>query len=65
MNAAADSEALRRGLPDIADGLSAQLHELAARPDAAVAETVAANLAGAHRAVLRFREALLASEVPA
>jgi len=46
-------------LPDMADGLCGQLHELHARPCADAAERLAANLAGASRAVLRFREALI------
>lgn len=50
---------LRSGLPDIGDGLQAQLHELFRDPTPEAAERVAINLAGAQRAVQRFREALL------
>lgn len=56
---APDAEALRTSLPDIGEGICAQLHELYARPSVERAERVAANLAGAQRAVLRLREALL------
>ena len=54
-----DPEALRRGLPDMADGLFAQLHTLHEHPSPDAAERLAANLAGASRAVLRYREAML------
>lgn len=50
---------LARSMVDIGYGLQAQLHELSARPTPDGAEILAANLAGAHRAVLRLREALL------
>jgi hypothetical protein len=50
---------LARSLPEIGEGLSAQLTELSFRPTPDGAEILAANLAGAHRAVLRLREALL------
>lgn len=53
-----DAETQRRGLPEIADGLSSQLHELYARPSASDADAVAANLEGARRAVLRYAETL-------
>lgn len=53
------AESLRLSLPDMAEGLSGQLHELHARPCADAAERLAANLAGASRAVLRYREAIL------
>lgn len=53
------AESLRVSLPDMAEGLSGQLHELHARPCADAAERLAANLAGASRAVLRYREALI------
>ena len=52
-------EDLRTGLPDMGDGLQAQLHELYARPSADAAERVAANLDGARRAVLRLRERII------
>lgn len=52
-------------LPDIADALHAQLCDLCADPTPERAEAVAANLVGAHRAILRLREALLREqEVP-
>jgi hypothetical protein len=60
---APNAEDLARSLPEIGDGLCAQLCELSARPTADGAETLAANLAGAHRAVLRLREALLCQGV--
>lgn len=53
-----DAETQRRGLPEISDGLSTQLHELYARPSVVAAETLAANLEGARRAVLRYAETL-------
>ncbi len=53
-----DAETQRRGLPEIADGLSSQLHELYARPSAVGAETAASNLEGARRALLRYAETL-------
>jgi hypothetical protein len=53
------AEDLARGLPDMADGLHAQLCELSARPTPDGAEILACNLAGAHRAILRLREAIL------
>jgi hypothetical protein len=54
------AEVLLRGLPDIGDGMQAQLHELYARPSIDGAGRVAANLEGAKRAVLRLRERLIA-----
>lgn len=54
-----DPEALRRGLPDMADGLFAQIQTLHDSPSPDAAERLAANLAGASRAVLRYREAML------
>ncbi len=51
-------EDLRRGLPEIADGLQVQLLELYARPSAPAAEMLAANLDGARRAVLRLADAI-------
>lgn len=54
------AEDLRRGLPEIAEGLQSQLMGLYARPDVDAATHVAANLAGAQRAVLRLRERLIA-----
>ena len=52
-------EDLRHGLPEMGDGLQAQLVALYEHPNAVDAERVAANLAGAQRAVLKFREAML------
>lgn len=54
----AGADELRRGLLNIAEGLSTQLHELHRAPSALEAERVAANIAGAHRAVLRLADAL-------
>ena len=54
-----DSDAIRRGLPEFADGIHAQLIKLIARPTADGAESLACNLDGARRAVLRLRERLL------
>lgn len=51
-------EELRRSLPEIGDGLQAQLHELYARPNPTAADQLAANLDGARRAVLRLAEAI-------
>lgn len=50
---------LLQSLPDMADGLRAQLYALYAHPSIDGAEGLAANLSGAARAVLRLREALL------
>lgn len=67
MNAAVDAmarpygvpaETQRRALPELGEALSAQLHELYARPSLAAADQVAANLDGAKRAVLRYAEAM-------
>ena len=59
------SAAQAQTLPDVAEGLRTQLFNLCLDPTAARAEEVAANLAGAQRAVLRLREALLREqEVP-
>lgn len=51
-------ETQRRGLLEIAEGLHAQLCTLHACPTVEGATSVAANLAGAQRAVLRYAEAL-------
>ena len=53
-----DAETQRRGMPEIADGLHTQLCELYACPSAHAAETLAANLEGARRAVLRYADTL-------
>ncbi len=57
---APSAEELRATLPDLAEGLSAQLVELYKRPCAAAAERLAANFSGAHRTVMLFRERLVA-----
>ena len=54
----ATSEDLRRELPELAESISAQLHELYIRPGAVSAEQVAVNLDAAKRAVARLGEAL-------
>lgn len=56
---APNSESLRQSLPEIGDGLQSQLVTLYADPSPRAAEALASNLAGAQRAVLRYREALL------
>lgn len=53
------AEDLRRQLPDLAEGLSAQLAELYARPRADAAERLASNLDGARRLALALRERLM------
>lgn len=50
---------LRDGLPDMADGLHAQLMALYAHPTAHDCDRLAVNLSGAVRSVLRLGEALL------
>src|SRR3546814_12069809 len=47
-------------LPDLGQGLSGQLESLRAAPTPCACDTLAANLAGARRAVLRPGEALMA-----
>lgn len=47
------------GMPEIGDGLNAQLVDLWRDPTPQRCEAVAANLGGARMAVLRLREALL------
>lgn len=49
---------LLRGLPEMADGLQAQLVALYDHPNVVDAELVAANLAGAQRACLKLREVM-------
>jgi hypothetical protein len=51
-------------LPEIGRGLSAQLETLSADPTPWGCEVMASNLDGARRAVLRLREALMASSPP-
>lgn len=46
-------------LPEIGEGLSAQLYELHRDPTPERCERMASNLGGAQRAVLRLREALI------
>jgi hypothetical protein len=50
-------EELRVSLPEIGDGLQAQLHELYSYPDPTAADQLAANLDSARRALLRLAEA--------
>jgi len=50
---------LRRTLPDVGEGLSAQLQELSAHPTPDGCDRLAINLAGAQSAVRKLREALL------
>ena len=61
MNLSANSVKPRaEELVDLGDGIHAQILELAHRPTADGAEILAANLAGARLAILRFRERLVA-----
>ena len=53
-----DTEALRRQMVDIGDGLQAQLHELSARPRVDACDRLLINLSGARMAVWHYREAL-------
>lgn len=57
-----DLEGLRRQLPEIGEGLAAQLAELANRPSPDRCELLARNLDGARSAVMRYRERLLAGD---
>lgn len=57
---APNAEDLRRSLPEIADRLHLQVMQLHEHPSAEFCAQLAANLGGAQRAVLRFRERLLA-----
>ena len=50
---------MRDQLPDLADGLHAQLCELHKRPCADKAERLAINLEGAKRVVMEFRSRLV------
>ncbi|MGH8074972.1 MAG: hypothetical protein ACREO4_13040 [Lysobacter sp.] len=50
---------LLRALPDVADGLHAQLIELHKRPSADRCDRLSINLAGAQTAVRKLREALI------
>lgn len=51
-------------LPDVGDGLSAQLDALSRDPTPSGCEILAANLDGARRAILRLRASLLAESPP-
>lgn len=51
-------------LPELGQGLSGQLETLSVDPTPWACETLAANLDGARRAVLRLREALMAESPP-
>ena len=51
--------ALAKDLPDIGEGLAAQLVDLSRDPTPDRCERMAINLGGAQRAVLRLREVLL------
>ena len=53
-----DFEALRKGLPDVGDGLQAKLQQLHDHPSEARAEILLHHLEGARRHVLRFAEAI-------
>ena len=51
-------------LPDLGEGLSAQLAQLARDPEPWRCEQMAVNLEGARMAVLRLREKLMADAEP-
>lgn len=53
------ADAQAKGLPDIGEGLHAQMVDLSRDPTPDRCERAAANLDGARRAVLRLREALM------
>jgi len=54
------TESMRQSLPEIGEGLAAQLAELHKRPSPDAAEQLARNLDGARVAVMRYRERLVA-----
>lgn len=56
--AAPTFEELRRTLPDLGDGLHAQLQALHDTPSESACEQLAANLDGARRFVLRLADAM-------
>jgi hypothetical protein len=56
------SEELRRSLAGIGDHLQQALEELHTRPSPDAADRLSIELEGARRAVVRFRERLLAEE---
>ena len=53
------AESIRTALPDVADGLHAQLCELSVRPTVDGCDRLAANLGGAQTAIRKLREALI------
>ena len=53
---------LANSLPDIGDGLAAQLAALQREPTSHGCELMASNLEGARQTVLRLREALMAGK---
>lgn len=57
-----DTWGLRQSLPDVGEGLAAQLAELSVRPTAERCERAAMNLDGARQSVMRLRERLLAGD---
>lgn len=52
------ADSLRRQLPELADGIHAQLCELATRPSRDKGEALASNLDGVRRHVLRLADAI-------
>lgn len=60
-----DAETLRRDLPEIADCLHGQLHELHARPSAARVDVLLVAVEGIRRHLARYRERLIEGEVKA
>lgn len=56
----ADAEAIRRALPELGEGLAAQLVDLSRAPTPERCERAAINLQGAAREVMRLRERLQA-----
>lgn len=53
------AESIRTSLPEVADGLHAQLCELSVRPTVDGCDRLAANLGGAQTAIRKLREALI------
>ena len=53
-------ESMRAALPDLADGLHAQLNDFFMRPTPEEALSIAVNLSGAQRLVMRMHERLSA-----
>jgi len=58
------SASLAAALPDIGDGLAAQMANLARDPTPWACEVMAANLEGARLTVLKLREALRQEQSP-